>query len=71
MTRVDARGLGCPQPLLMALEALKKEKGQLTIVVDSESALESIERALRREKRAVQVTRSGEEVSIAIGPTTA
>jgi tRNA 2-thiouridine synthesizing protein A len=45
-TTIDARGLSCPQPVLLTLEALKKTaKGQLTILVDSDASKENVLRA--------------------------
>ncbi len=43
---VDARGLSCPQPVLLALEAMKKlAKGQLTVLVDTDTSKENVLRA--------------------------
>lgn len=45
-TTIDARGLSCPQPVLLTLEALKKvEKGQITILVDTDTSKENVLRA--------------------------
>lgn len=45
-TQVDARGLSCPQPVLMAMESMKKQKkGQITILVDTETSKENVSRA--------------------------
>jgi tRNA 2-thiouridine synthesizing protein A len=45
-TIVDARGLSCPQPVLLTLEAMKKfDKGQLTILVDTDTSKENVRRA--------------------------
>jgi TusA-related sulfurtransferase len=45
-TTVDARGLSCPQPVLLTLEAIKKvDKGQITILVDTDTSKENILRA--------------------------
>ncbi len=42
---VDARGLSCPQPLILAQKALKKaQKGTVQVLVDSNTALENISR---------------------------
>jgi TusA-related sulfurtransferase len=69
MTRtVDARGLSCPQPLMLVMEALKKEAGPFTVLADSESAAESIARHLKKVKRPLTVSRSGSEVSLEVGP---
>ncbi|MGF6376078.1 tRNA 2-thiouridine synthesizing protein A [Clostridiales Family XIII bacterium PM5-7] len=43
MTIVDARGLSCPQPVLMAKKALEKES-QLDILVDNDTAKENVSR---------------------------
>lgn len=43
---IDARGLSCPQPVLLTLEAMKKiEKGQITILVDTDTSKENVLRA--------------------------
>lgn len=43
---VDARGLSCPQPVLLTLEAMKKlAKGQLTVLVDTDTSKENVLRA--------------------------
>ncbi|MDR0548174.1 MAG: sulfurtransferase TusA family protein [Deltaproteobacteria bacterium] len=68
MAAIDARGLSCPQPLMMAQAALAKDSGPVVIIVDSESAVESVLRVLAREKREVAVTRSGQETTITAGP---
>ena len=45
-TTIDARGLSCPQPVLMTLEAIKKiAKGRLTVLVDTETSKENVRRA--------------------------
>ena len=45
-TTIDARGLSCPQPVLMTLETIKKvNKGSLTVLVDTETSKENVLRA--------------------------
>ena len=45
-TTIDARGLSCPQPVLLTLEAMKKvDKGQLTVLVDTDTSKENVLRA--------------------------
>ena len=42
----DARGLSCPQPVIMTLAALKKvQKGEITILVDTDTAKENVLRS--------------------------
>ncbi|MGP8155057.1 MAG: sulfurtransferase-like selenium metabolism protein YedF [Smithella sp.] len=40
---IDARGLSCPQPVVLAKQALESNK-QVTVIVDNETALENIKR---------------------------
>jgi TusA-related sulfurtransferase len=43
---VDARGLSCPQPVIMALEAMRKEENkELVVLVDTDTARENVSRA--------------------------
>lgn len=45
-TTIDARGLSCPQPVLLTLEAMKKiSQGQLTVLVDTDTSKENVLRA--------------------------
>ncbi|AEH43940.1 SirA-like domain-containing protein [Thermodesulfatator indicus DSM 15286] len=47
MNTVDARGLSCPQPVLLTLEAIEKMKeGELVVLVDTEAARENVSRAV-------------------------
>ncbi|HEY31810.1 MAG TPA: SirA family protein [Dehalococcoidia bacterium] len=42
---VDARGLSCPQPAMLARQALQKlSKGTLEVVVDNNTARENVSR---------------------------
>ncbi|MEZ4599408.1 MAG: sulfurtransferase TusA family protein [Syntrophotaleaceae bacterium] len=43
---VDARGLSCPQPVLMTINAIKSgDSDEILIVVDNETAKENVCRA--------------------------
>jgi len=45
---VDARGLSCPQPALLARQALQKEsKGTLEVIVDNSTARENVSRTAK------------------------
>lgn len=44
--QVDARGLSCPQPVLLTLEKLKSlAGGELVVLVDTETSRENVTRA--------------------------
>jgi len=43
---VDARGLSCPQPVLLTMEEIKKAgKGQIEVLVDTDTSKENVSRA--------------------------
>jgi len=43
---VDARGLSCPQPVLMTMEKINKvKKGEITVLVDTDTSRENVSRA--------------------------
>jgi TusA-related sulfurtransferase len=43
---VDARGLSCPQPVMMALDAMKKAgEGTIKVLVDTDTAKGNVSRA--------------------------
>ncbi|MDY0131870.1 MAG: sulfurtransferase TusA family protein [Desulforegulaceae bacterium] len=46
--KVDARGLSCPQPVIMTLNAVKKGFDKnLEIIVDTRTSMENVSRALQ------------------------
>lgn len=65
---VDARGLSCPQPLMMARDALSKNSGPVTVLVDSESSVESVQRSAKKFKRTLEIVRDDQSVSLNFGP---
>ncbi|MCK9230018.1 MAG: sulfurtransferase TusA family protein [Syntrophales bacterium] len=43
---IDARGLSCPQPVLMTLDAIKSgEASEMIVLVDNEASRENVSRA--------------------------
>lgn len=45
---IDARGLSCPQPVLMTLDAIKSSpENQLRVLVDNEASKENVTRAVQ------------------------
>lgn len=43
---VDARGLSCPQPVLLTMEKLKSlDQGELVVLVDTDTSRENVLRA--------------------------
>ncbi len=43
---IDARGLSCPQPVLLTMQKIKAQgSGELNILVDNEASRENVSRA--------------------------
>lgn len=43
---IDARGLSCPQPVILTLNRLKEmDKGQIDVLVDTDTSRENVSRA--------------------------
>ena len=65
---VDARGLSCPQPVLLTLEEMKRtEKGDIVILVDTDTSKENVSRAATSKGwnlKAVEPEGTGYRVSI-------
>ena len=66
---VDARGLSCPQPVLMTLETIKTaEAGEIVILVDTDTSRENVSRAASSqgwEVKEIQLEDMGYKIIIA------
>lgn len=59
-TIVDARGLSCPQPVLLTRKALQEVgKGQVEVLVDTETSRDNCTRTAQKEGWQVQVVGEG------------
>jgi tRNA 2-thiouridine synthesizing protein A len=57
---IDARGLSCPQPVLLTMGTLKEMPGgHIQVLVDNEASRENVSRAAR--SQGWKVVRSSEE----------
>ena len=46
-TTIDARGLSCPQPVLMTVDAIKQTtEKEMLVLVDTEASKENVSRAV-------------------------
>ena len=61
-TIVDARGLSCPQPVLMTLGEIKKlGKGEIAVLVDTDTSKENVSRAAESQGwRVLEIREEGE-----------
>lgn len=64
---VDARGLSCPEPVLMTLKEIKKGKGEIIVLVDTEVSKENVLRAVRKANwKVVEERKEGSHYRITI-----
>ena len=67
MIEVDARGLSCPEPLMMTQAALKKCKGESVKVLVSEAhARSTVEKYGKAQGKEVTVTSVGNDFEIVL-----
>jgi tRNA 2-thiouridine synthesizing protein A len=59
---IDARGLSCPQPALLARQALQKAgKGTIEVLVDTTTALENVTRLAKNTGWTVNIEKQPQE----------
>ena len=66
MTKLDARGLSCPEPVIMISEAMKSGGGAYEIMVDNRVSRENITRYAEHQGYTVSVAESGGEYTLKI-----
>lgn len=66
---IDARGLSCPQPVLMTMDEMKKvNKGEIVILVDTDTSKENVSRSAESQGwqvKDIQEEDSGYKITIA------
>ncbi|MBC2703417.1 sulfurtransferase TusA family protein [Desulfobacula sp.] len=65
---IDARGLSCPQPVLMFMEAVKSgNESTIIVLVDTDASKENVSRAAESKKYTVtDIQQQGDEYQITI-----
>ena len=63
---VDARGLSCPQPLMMTNDALKTQKGAIKVLVSEPHQKTNVEKFAKDKGKKVTVTAVGSEFELVI-----
>jgi len=65
---VDARGLSCPQPVLMSMETMKKmQRGEIVVLVDTQASRENVSRAAQSQGWEVkEIREDGDEFHLYI-----
>lgn len=66
MYEVDARGLSCPEPVLLTAQALKSGNEEIKVLVSEPYARQNVEKYARNQGRQVAVTERDTEFEIRI-----
>jgi tRNA 2-thiouridine synthesizing protein A len=69
--RIDARGLSCPQPVVLTKRELDKmEAGLLEVLVDNMAAVENVSRLAEKSGCTVRKEEDGDDFIVMISKTT-
>jgi tRNA 2-thiouridine synthesizing protein A len=63
-TEVDARGLSCPQPVILAKKAINDGKFPIEVIVDTVTARENVRRMAENSGCKIQVEETGDEFKL-------
>lgn len=63
---VDARGLSCPQPVILARKAIDAGQFPVDVLVDSVTSRENVRRMAERAGCTVTVQETGEEFKLTL-----
>ncbi len=65
-TTVDARGLSCPQPVIMAQKAIVEGKFPVEVLVDTVTSRENVRRMAERLDCKVAITQQDDEFKLVL-----
>lgn len=66
MKNLDARGLSCPEPVVMLRKAMMSKEDAYTIIVDNITSRENVTRYAQHQGYRVDVTEQGGEYTLNI-----
>ena len=66
MTTIDARGLSCPEPVILISRAMKSGESAYEIIVDNRVSRENVTRYAEHQGYSVSVTEADGEFTLTI-----
>ena len=63
---VDARGLSCPQPVILAQKAIQEGSFPIEVIVDTVTSRENVRRMAEKNGCQVSVSTSGDEIRLTL-----
>ena len=64
--KIDARGLSCPQPVVLTSKAIKDGKTDFKVMVDSEVSKENVIRCVEKNRLSAAVAADGDTFIISV-----
>lgn len=64
--KIDARGLSCPQPVVLTQKAIKDGKTEFQVMVDSEVSKENVIRCVERNSLSAESSTDGDTFIISV-----
>lgn len=61
LVRIDARGMSCPQPVLMTKNALNENSNGIEVLVDNNTACRNVERFMKSSGYSVSIDQEDED----------
>ena len=68
MREVDARGLSCPEPVMLTEEAIREEKGPVRVLVSEPHQKMNIEKCAKDHGRKTVTTKTEDGFAVTIEP---
>ena len=66
MTRVDARGLSCPEPVILTKQAMASKEAAYEVLVDNGASRENVTRFAENQGYKASVAENGGEYTLSI-----
>ena len=64
---IDARGLSCPQPVILTNKKIKEMgKGEFEVLVDTETSKENVSRLAQQSGWKVAIKQEGEDIRLSL-----
>ena len=64
--KIDARGLPCPQPVVLTSQAIREGAGDLEVIVDNEVSKENLLRLAKKYNMRADVREENQDIVIRI-----
>lgn len=66
MKTIDARGLSCPEPVVLTRNAMKTQENEYKVIVDNPTSRENVTRYAEHQGYKVSVTEENGEYTLSI-----